>query len=265
MRTLLLSMSLVLALAAHASAAQGASAPKTFSELTRGLQKLDGYFTLYYDDAEGKLLLEIPRFDTEFLYQVSLPTGVGSNPLGLDRGQLGGTHVVRFERAGPKVLLDESNYNFRALTDDALERRAVEESFARSVLWGFKVEASEGSRVLVDATNFFLRDAHGVADRLRESNQGSFHLDDSRSALYMPRTKAFPKNTEVEATLTFAGEGTMGPLVRETVPSPQSLTVREHHSFVELPEAGYTPRKLDPRVGVFAVQFYDYASPFTEP
>jgi hypothetical protein len=263
MRRLLL-LSLLLALFAHASA-QERPASKSFAQTTRGLQKLDGYFPVYYDAEQGRLLLEIPRFDTEFLYQVSLPTGVGSNPLGLDRGQLGGTHVVRFERAGPKVLLVESNYSFRALTEDAAERRTVEESFARSVLWGFKVEATEGARVLVDATGFFLHDAHGVADRLREANQGSYHLDDSRSALYMPHTKAFPKNTEVEATLTFAGEGASGPLVRETVPTPQSLTVREHHSLVELPDKNYTPRRLDPRVGVFAVEFYDYASPFTEP
>jgi hypothetical protein len=257
-------LSLLLTLFAHASA-QERTVPKSFAQTTRGLQHLDGYFPLYYDAERGRLLLEIPRFDTEFLYQVSLSTGVGSNPLGLDRGQLGGTHVVRFERAGPKVLLVESNYSFRAITQDAAERRAVEESFARSVLWGFRVEATEGARVLVDATGLFLSDAHGVIERLRESNQGSYRLDDSRSALYMPHTKAFPKNTEVEATLTFAGEGASGPLVRETVPTPQSLTVREHHSLVELPDKNYTPRRLDPRVGLFAVEFYDYASPFTEP
>src|SRR4051794_24595217 len=174
-----------------------AAQDKTIASVTSKLQKIDGYIPLYWDNAAGKMYMEISRFNTEFLYQVSLPTGVGSNPLGLDRGQLGDTHVVRFERAGPKVLMVESNYRFRALTEDAAERRAVEESFARSVLWGFKVEATEGARVLVDATGFFMRDAHGVADRLRESNQGSYRLDDSRSALYMPHTKAFPKNTEV--------------------------------------------------------------------
>ncbi|HEX8688126.1 MAG TPA: zinc-dependent metalloprotease, partial [Pyrinomonadaceae bacterium] len=123
----------------------------------------------------------------------------------------------------------------------------------------------EGARVLLDATAFFMRDAHGVADRLRQSNQGQYRLDESRSALFLPRTKAFPKNTEIEATLTFAAEGQTGPLVRDTVPTPQSLTVREHHSLVELPDNNYRPRPLDPRVGVFAVEFYDYASPFTEP
>ena len=256
---------LLLALAPAAAAAQERPARKSFEELTRDLQKLDGYFPVYWDAEGGRLLLEIPRFDAEFLYQVSLPTGVGSNPLGLDRGQLGDTRVVRFERTGPKVLLVEPNQRFRAITRDPQERRAVEESFARSVIWGFKVEAADGARVLVDATAFFLRDAHGVAERLRESSQGQYRLDETRSAVYLPRTKAFPKNTEVEATLTFTTEGQAGPLVRETVPAPQSVTVREHHSLVELPDGNYTPRPLDPRVGVFAVEFYDYGTPFTEP
>src|SRR5918912_2420557 len=256
---------LTTALALSSAAAQEKPEAKSFEAKTRGLQKLDGYFPVYWDAEGGRLLLEISRWDTEFLYQVSLPTGVGSNPLGLDRGQLGDTHVVRFERVGPKVLLVEGNYRFRAITTDEAERRAVEESFARSVLWGFKVEAAEGERVLVDATSFFVRDAHGVVERLRESKQGDYKLDESRSAVYLPRTKAFPKNTEVEATLTFTTDGQPGPLVRETVPTPRSLTVREHHSLVELPDKNYTPRRLDPRVGVFAVEFYDYASPFTEP
>jgi hypothetical protein len=264
MRRLLLTI-LTIVLALSSAAAQGKTESKSFSALTRGLQKLDGYIPVYWDAEGGKLLMEISRFHQEFLYQVSLPTGVGSNPLGLDRGQLGDTHVVYFERVGPKVLMVEPNQRFRALTDDEAERRAVEESFARSVLWGFKVEAAEGGRVLVDATPFFVRDAHGVADRLRQSEQGQYRLDESRSAVYLPHTKAFPKNTEIEATLTFTTEGSTGPLVRETVPTPQSLTVREHHSLVELPDAGYTPRPLDPRVGVFAVEFYDYATPITEP
>ncbi|MCA1619328.1 MAG: zinc-dependent metalloprotease [Acidobacteria bacterium] len=263
---------LFVTLLAHAPAAaaagqerQAAPARKSFDEATRGLQKLDGYFPVYWDAEGGRLLLEISRFDSEFLYQVSLTTGVGSNPVGLDRGQLGATRVVHFERAGPKVLLVEPNQRYRAITGDAAERRAVEESFARSVLWGFKVEAASGARVLVDATAFFLRDAHGVVERLRESNQGQYRLDESRSAFHLPRTKAFPKNTEVEATLTFTTDGPAGPLVRETVPTPQSLTVRQHHSLVELPDNNYRPRRLDPRVGAFAVEFYDYASPFTEP
>ena len=236
----------------------------TIGAKTAALQKIDGYVPLYWDQATGKMLMEISRFNTEFLYQVSLQTGVGSNPIGLDRGQLGNTHVVFFERIGPKVLMIEPNYRYRAISNNAAERRAVEESFARSVLWGFKVEASDANRVLVDATAFFMRDAHGVIDRLRQTRQGQYRYDESRSAFYLPRTKGFPKNTEVETLLTFSLEGDPGPLVRNTVPTAHAVTVREHHSIVELPDAGYTPRRLDPRVGVFGIDFYDYATPITE-
>jgi len=260
---------LLCSVSTSASEVQEKSPDRTLAGRVAGMEKLDGYFPLYWDGATGKMFLEIGRWRTEFLYQVSLPTGVGSNPLGLDRGQLGGTHVVVFERVGPKVLMIEQNYRYRALSSDAAERRAVDESFARSILWGFKVEAADADRVLVDATAFFLRDAHGVMDRLRQARQGTYRLDESRSAFYLPRTKSFPQNTEVETLLTFTTDGDPGPYVRNTTPSPQAITVREHHSLVELPELTaakpYRPRKLDPRVGCFGREFYDYASPIDEP
>ena len=235
---------------------------KTVSALTEKLQKIDGFVPLYLNPEDGKIYLEIPWFNREFLYQVSLTTGVGSNPIGLDRGQLGGTKIVYFERAGNKVLLVQPNYNYRALSDNIAERRAVEQSFAKSVIWGFKVEAIEGERVLVDATSFLIRDAHGVTDRLRAAQQGNYAFDENRSALYLPNTKGFPKNTEVEATITLASNSDEGRLV--TAPTARLITVRERHSFVELPDDIYRPRKFDPRVGVNPISFYDYATGINE-
>src|SRR3954469_876090 len=229
------------------------------------LQKIDGYMPLYWQASAGKLFMEIGRFNEEILYQVSLPAGLGSNPVGLDRGQLGSSSVVSFERIGPKVLMTQPNYSYRAITSNDAEKRAVHDSFAQSVLWGFKVEAEEGGRVLVDATTFFMRDAHGVVDRLRQAKQGSYKLDDSRSALYLARTKGFPQNTEIETTLTFTTEGDPGRYIRDTTPSPSAVTLREHHSFVQLPDLHYKPRKLDPRAPSFGIEFYDYASPINEP
>ena len=236
---------------------------QSWESKTAGMTKIDGYMPLYWDAKMGKMLLEITRLNQEFLYQVSLPAGVGSNPIGLDRGQLGRTFVVYFERVGPKVLLIQPNYRYRALSQDEAERRAVADSFARSVIWGFKIESEKDGRILLDATQFLLRDAHGVAERLRQARQGNFRPDESRSAFYLPRTKGFPKNTEVETTITFASDDP-GRLVASVTPTANSVTVREHHSFVELPEAGYKPRNFDPRAGSFGITFYDYASPFTE-
>lgn len=235
---------------------------KNISQLTEKLQRVDGFVPIYLNAEDGKIYLEIPRFNQEFLYQVSLPTGVGSNPIGLDRGQLGDTKIVYFERAGNKILLVQPNYDYRALSNNPAERRAVEESFAKSVIWGFKVEAVEGERVLVDATSFLIRDAHGVADRFREAKQGNYNFDESRSALYLPNTKGFPKNTEVEATITLSSNSYEGRLI--TAPSPRSVTVRQRHSFVELPDNNYRARKFDPRAGFFPISFYDYATEINE-
>ncbi|CAN5414016.1 zinc-dependent metalloprotease [soil metagenome] len=237
---------------------------KTMASGTEKLQKIDGFMPLLVDSDNGKIYVEITRFNKEFLYLVSLPTGVGSNPLGLDRGQLGTTKVVEFERAGNKILLVQPNYEFRALSDNAAEKRSVEESFARSVIWGFKVEASEGDRVLIDATNFLIRDAHGVAERINQAGRGGYNFDESRSALYLPNTKGFPKNTEVEATVTLTTNGETNNLVGQVTPTARYVTVRERHSFVELPDDKYKPRKFDPRVGVNPISFYDYGTNINE-
>lgn len=237
---------------------------KTISSVVEKMQKIDGFVPLYLNSDDGKIYIEISRFNSEFLYLVSLPTGVGSNPIGLDRAQLGPTRVVKFERAGNKVLMVQPNYEFRALSNNAAERRSVEESFARSVIWGFKIEASDGDRVLVDATSFFVRDAHGVADDLNQARQGNYSFDESRSALYLPNTKGFPKNTEVEATVTLSTNGEPGNLVRSVTPTGKHVTVRERHSFVELPDSNYKPRKFDPRTGAIPTSFYDYGTDINE-
>jgi len=250
----------VLLVGASMSAAQGGS----IAEKTRDSQKLPGYFNLYWDAKDGKLWLEIDNWNTEFLYQTGLPAGAGSNDIGLDRGQLSATRVVRFERSGPKVLLVQENLNFRAVSNDADERRSVHDSFAESVLWGFTAAAEESGHVLVDATDFFLRDAHGVTNALKRAKQGTYKLDASRSAVYLPNTKNFPLNTEVEATLTFTGDEP-GKWVRDVTPDPSAITVREHHSFVKLPPPGYKPRAYDPRSSFFGISYMDYATPISEP
>ncbi len=241
-----------------------APAKKTITAFTEKMQRIDGFVPLYVNADDGKIYIEISRFNREFLYLVSLPTGVGSNPLGLDRGQLGTTKVVEFERAANKVLLVQPNYEFRALSDNAAEKRSVEESFAKSVIWGFKVEAVEGDRVLVDATNFLIRDAHGIGDRINGTRQGNYSFDESRSALYLPNTKGFPKNTEIEATITLTTNGEANNLVNQVTPTGRYVTVRERTSLVELPDDKFKPRKFDPRVGNIPISFYDYGTNINE-
>ncbi|HEU4874151.1 MAG TPA: zinc-dependent metalloprotease [Pyrinomonadaceae bacterium] len=237
---------------------------QNITEKVAGMEKFPGFFTFYWDAKAGKIWLEIDKWNSEFLYVESLPAGIGSNDIGLDRGQLGSSAIVRFDRTGPRVLLVAPNYNFRATSNNADERLAVRDAFAESTLWGFEVAAEEGNRVLVDATKFYLRDVHQVTNTLQRGQQGTYRLDETRSAFYLPNTKNFPQNTEVETTLTFTGEPT-GQYVRQVVPVPEAITVRERHSFVQLPPAGFKPRVLDPRAGYFGIDYMDFATPIEEP
>ena len=241
----------------------------TIAEKTKGFEKLEGYFDLYWDARGGKIWIEIDRWDEEFLYVDSLPAGVGSNDIGLDRGHLGRSRVVRFERRGPRVLLIQSNTAFRSYSENAMERRVAREAFAESVLWGFEVAAEEEGCVLVDAGDFFLSDVHQIAQTLAKGGdsgrgQGSYKLEASRSAFYLPHTRNFPRNTEVEVTLTFISSNP-GPLVRQVTPSPEALTVRQRHSLIQLPGEGYRPRQWDPRLGYWSKSYMDFAAALDEP
>ncbi|MFK8102257.1 MAG: zinc-dependent metalloprotease [Saprospiraceae bacterium] len=228
------------------------------------LTSLPGFINFSWQEDSGQIWLEIEKLDEEFLYVNSLQAGIGSNDIGLDRGQLGDHRVVKFIKSGPKILLIQPNYKFRAITDNPDERKAVEEAFAQSVLWGFKISRTEKGKYIVDATNFFLRDAHDVVGTLKNRQQGSYKLDKNRSAIYMPSTKNFPKNTEFEAILSFTGKA-KGNYIRSVTPSPDAITVRQHHSFVALPDDNYKPRRMDPRSGFFGMEYYDYASPIDGP
>ena len=236
----------------------------SIAEKTDGMEKRDGFIPIYWDEDAGKLWLEIGRFDEELLYYVSLPAGMGQNDLGLNRGDLGPSMVVTFQRIGPKILMYEPNYSYRAISDDPLERKSVDDGFPASVIWGFQVAAETGEAVLVDATDFFIRDAHGVINTLRRSQQGTYSLDKTRSAVYLPRTRNFPENTEVELTLTFTAQQP-GRVVGTVTPTAGALTLRQHHSFVMLPEEPFEMRKADPRAGFNGISFMDYATPLGEP
>ncbi len=222
-----------------------------------------GFFTCYWDDRTGKLWMEIDRVDQPFLYVSSLATGLGSNPVGLDRGQLGESRLVRFKRVGSRIFLIQMNLKYRATSDNLLERRAVEDSFAESVIWAAELEHSSAGIPVVDMTSFLLRDAHDCIGVLSRSGQGSYTLDRDRSYIYTDRTKSFEKNSEFEATLTFASSKP-GNLASQAAADGSTIAIRQHHSFVALPDDNYQPRRWDPRVGCFSIDYTDYSAPIGE-
>ena len=234
-----------------------------FFKDSKTVTKYEGYITFYYDESTDKIFLQIENLHQEFLYVNSLSEGIGSNDIGLDRGQLGNTRIVKFMKAGNKLLLIQPNQDYRAITDNLEEKKSVEQAFAKSVIHGFVIKETNQGKYLVDATSFFMRDAHGVQGRLSARKQGSYSLDKTRSAISLDRTKAFPKNVEFDVMLTFKGSPKSSN-IRSVTPTASLITVNQHHSFIELPDGSYKPRKFDPRSGSNAMSYLDYATPVNE-
>ena len=244
----------------------------SIAEKTKNMELRKGFYDFYWDNTNGKIYLVVDKLNMPFLYVNSLPAGLGSNDIGLDRGQLGDSRIVYFNRVGKKLFLTQPNLDYRAVTNDKREQKAVEQSFAQSILFNFNIEAEEENaadpsmnKILIDATSFLLRDAHGVVDRIKRARQGSYTINENRSAIYIQNTKNFPKNAEFEATVTFVGGSDAGRLVQSVTPSPEAITVRMHHSFVALPDNNYSPRKYDIRSGYGGTSFFNYSSDISEP
>ena len=231
-------------------------------------QEMPGFIPLHWDTEEGRLYADISDVEGPFIYYNGLSHGVGSNDLGLDRGRLGDTFLVEFRKVGKKVFLAALNTKYTARSEDAQERRAVAEAFAESIIWGFAVVESGPNALVIDLTDFALSDATGIADLLAARGEGSFSIDENRSAIYLPKTKSFPDNTEIDATLTFAGKS-KGRILGTVAPNADAITVHGHHSFIRLPDDGYQPLPYDARAGYIhsgeATLVYDYASPIDAP
>ena len=230
------------------------------------MERRDGFLPIYLDPEQGRILLELPRDSTRALLMISQATGLGSNPIGIDRGASGATHVVRFDRDGDRVLVVLENWAYRSTSGNADHARTVAEAFPPSTVAALPLLADEGGRLLVDATDLAMRDWNDVVGTLARSQQGTYVVARDRSTIDRAHTKAFPENTEIDAALTFATTGTR----RETrsqsiVPDGRAFTLRQHMSLLKLPDAGFRPRALDPRVGFFGISFKDYARPIQEP
>ncbi|AXG71949.1 Met-zincin [Kordia sp. SMS9] len=227
-------------------------------------EQFTGYFNFAYEEKTDKIFLEVDKLNEDFLYVYSLASGVGSNDIGLDRGQIGDGVVVQFQKMGNKLMLVQPNLRYRANTTNDLERKSVEQAFAKSVLFGFPIVSEKDKKYTIDLTPFLLQDAHGVIESLADNKQGVYKIDTTKSALSLDRTKAFPKNVEFEALLTFKGKA-KGGNIKSVTPNASLVSVIQHHSFVELPDDNYTPRVFDPRSGAISISYYDYATPIQEP
>ncbi|MBP6443668.1 MAG: zinc-dependent metalloprotease [Gemmatimonadales bacterium] len=243
--------------------AQQTAAPAplpTIASKTTGWSRLPGFVTMYLDESKGTLALELPKGGLRALFVAELATGLGSNPIGLDRGANGPSYVTRFETAGNVVRVIFENWSYRT-RGDSLHRRTVDEAFPSSISGALPIIGAEGDRVLVDATDFVHRDWMEVASTLQRSQEGSYAVARDRSGVNRNFTAGFPGNSEIDVSLTFATSGNPGRTVESIVPDGRAFTLRQHLTLLALPDARYVPRLYDPRVGYGATGFKDYFEP----
>ena len=226
--------------------------------------EFNGFFDFKYEEKSNKIFLEVDKLNYDFLYIHSLTTGLGSNDIGLDRGQLGDQKIVRFKKYGNKLLLIQPNQKYRAYTDNILEKKSVKEAFAFSVIYGFEIIDSDSGSYKIDLTPFLMQDAHGVSDRLNNLKQGNYKIDLSKSSIELTNTKAFPKNVEFEALLTYKGRPNSY-LIPSVSPDSKLISLIQHHSFIELPDDNYSTREFDPRSGAIMTSYMDYATEIEKP
>jgi hypothetical protein len=256
MRALLVAAALLAPVALHAQA--------SISSATQGMERRDGFMPVYWSASKGRLLVEVSRTGEDFLYLRSLATGLGAAGPDIDRGRVGDEAIARWERSGNRLLLVQQNHRFKSTQGSTALARSVRESFPTSVLASLEIVGEEGGRLVADATPLVTSDAIDLRGELRDDGEGTYSVDPARSTVWMERTRAFPKNTELEGAVTFTSDN-MGRVVRRHSPDGRAVTFRIHHSFVQLPDtAGFRPRKFDPRMGFFAVNFMDFAKGFDE-
>ncbi|NKI33690.1 DUF5117 domain-containing protein [Wenzhouxiangella sp. XN79A] len=272
LRTLLLPLALLgimaLATPSPTRAAEPGDGSASFDDRIDGLERTAGFLETYVDEDRGLVLLALPPVTDDgprirFIHALRLTRGLGSNPLGLDRGWGNSGRILNARRIGDRVVFEAENHRYRAETANGLEREAVAESFARSFVWATEVlaEADDG-RVLIDLGGFLTLDELGLARRL-SADGGAFKRADDRSLPDTSSLLVFPDNVEIDVWMTFSGDEP-GAQVRATAADPNSVTLIQHHSFVRLPDAGYRVREADPRSGSFERAFRDFAAPLDE-
>ena len=235
-------------------------------DLLAGLDHRAGFIDLYVDEDENKIFAKLPAADNDgvslrLIHTARLTAGLGSNPVGLDRGWGDGGKIVVFRKLGNKVIIEAENLQYRASPDNPLEQRAVKESFARSFLASLEIERSSGG-IVVDLTDFLTSDILNLVQYLKDRDQGSFKIANDRTLVDTNNVFAFPDNVEMDVFFTLSSADP-GNEVATTAANGRDATLIQHHSFVRLPAEGFVPLKSDPRAGAIERVYYDYSAPLS--
>ena len=203
--------------------------------------------------ADGTLYFEIP--DSLLGREILMVSRVAQAQSDLAYGgEKVNTQVLRWERREDDLLLRVASHEKTANPEDPVYR-AVQNSSFEPILKSFSIQAvnDDTTGVVIDATDLYTTDvpALGLPSSVREQYKVRT-LDANRT--YLGNVESFPKNTDVEALLTYQA--------KEPPSSEQTgtISVEMNHSMVLLPTDPMTPRLCDQRVGYFKVERVNYST-----
>jgi len=238
--------------------ADSVAAKTGFEKFVQDFEKIEGLFTLYRDDEEGKVYLEIKPEQFEKIYLCTMTRQSGDAHM-FDASSSLWNFPFFFKKVHKKIQLIEKNLKFRA--EEPAMNRALENSISNSIIASAKQcckPHQETGSVLIDASELFLKDMTNVENSTsRRKMKFSFDKDNS----YFDKIKSFPLNTEIDVVLHF--KNSEGKYIY-TLPDSRSMIHRYHYSLSVIPVTDYKPRVADDRIGFFNTIFQDYTNLLTE-
>lgn len=229
---------------------------KTYSEIVKDLTKAEGLFNFYQDQETGAMQfsLSAEQLDKPFIYFATTVDGVVE--AGHFRGNYRDTKLIEFRRYFDRIDVVILNNNFHFDEESALYR-AKDANISEATVASLKIKEESEGRILLDGNELFVSEAlHRVAPWSRPGSQGpSFSLGNlSQSQSRIVNQRAYEDNMDIVVDYVFNNPN---PVVwgGGGVTDPRSISIKLQHSFIEIPENDFQPRRDDARVGYFGQQF----------
>jgi hypothetical protein len=231
----------------------------SITDKVKSSRKIEGLLTIYQDTTTGSVQLYIKKnqLGKEFIYQ-SFSMG-GPTQLFLNQNMIRTTWVFRIRKAYDKIEFAQENTNFFYDSINAVSR-AANVDVTEAVFYSDKVAAEDSLGYLINADGLFLSDKLDPIKPIFPPtipptaifNLGNLNLSKSK----YDKIRSFPKNTDVVVDLAFDNPVPFNQGGKD-ITDARYNRIRFQHSFLEVPDNDFRPRRDDPRVGYFTEEVDD--------
>ena len=239
---------------------------KTLEDTVKDMDRSEGLFTFYRDPKSGELFMEIgvDQLDQEFIYFTYVHNGVTGVPGLAFRGAIGNNKVFSLKKHFNRIEFIEENTSFYYDPESPLGQTAdANVSSALLATEAIKATSEDEKSYLIPVDKLFLSEAliKLIPEKNpKDKNAGKYgpgKLNGGKSKV--TNINNYPENSDVIVDYIFDGPK---PFPDRSMSGgiPRSGTLSVQHSFIKMPESGFTPRLDDPRIGYFFQRVTDMTS-----